>query len=300
LTNGRAKYFIAAILSTVIWGFFAIPLRNMKAYPSTQILCFRIFSSLAITWLIILLFRRKQLAEDLRVLRSGGPESRNAIRLILVASLLVTGNWYAFIYATNNVSIRSAAFAYMVCPLITAAGGFILLKEPLTKAKSAGLVLALVSIIILAKGALIDMAWSVIIAALYAFYLIIQRVLSNIDKFNMLGIQLIISAILILPVYFYSGYSVPAEPEFWMNILLIAVMFTIVPLYLSLYALTGIPSSTLGIIIYLNPIIAFAVAFIYFQEQANSLQILAYSLLLAAVVIFNQKLIAGILKKNQR
>jgi chloramphenicol-sensitive protein RarD len=65
-------------------------------------------------------------------------------------------------------------------------------------------------------------------------------------------------------------------------------------LFLSLYALIGIPSSTLGIIIYINPIIAFAVAIIHFNEQIDTHQLFAYGLLLFAVFLFNWNLIKDI------
>ncbi|HTM99561.1 MAG TPA: EamA family transporter, partial [Pedobacter sp.] len=88
--------------------------------------------------------------------------------------------------------------------------------------------------------------------------------------------------------------SFPTGAWFWGHIVLIAVLFTVIPLFLSLYALIGIPSSTLGIIIYLNPIIAFTVAVLYFDEKITVHQLLAYLLLLFAVFLFNWNLIKDI------
>ena len=131
------------------------------------------------------------------------------------------------------------------------------------------------------------MLWSVFIAASFAIYLIVQRVLVGIDKFNLLGVQLLIVGLLILPAYLYNPEPFPIESHFWTNITLIALLFTIIPLLLSSYSLIGLPSSTFGIIIYLNPIVAFAVAFFYFDEQITIHQLYAYSLLLVSVVLFN-------------
>jgi len=100
--------------------------------------------------------------------------------------------------------------------------------------------------------------------------------------------------VLMLPFYLYHHESFPVGIWFWSHIVIIAVVFTVVPLFLSLYALIGIPSSTLGIIIYLNPIIAFTVAVLYFDEQISVHQLLAYLLLLFAVFLFNWNLIKDI------
>jgi chloramphenicol-sensitive protein RarD len=299
--QSRLKYLLAAIISTGMWGFFSIPLRSLQAYPSEQILYYRIFTSLIITWLILLLFRRKSMKSDWVALQQQSPDKRKKILFLTVlAGILVTGNWYTFIYAVNHVSLTSAAFAYMVCPLLTAMGGFIILREELTRFKFIAMVIAVISILFLAQGSPGDVWWSVFIASLYAFYLIIQRVVVQIDKFTMLGIQLILSCLLMLPLFIYDFKGLPADPAFWVTILEISVFFTIIPLFLSLYALMGLPSSTMGILIYTNPIVAFAVAFFYFHEPINTQQLIAYLLLVIAVLVFNWKLLVSLLTPSKK
>lgn len=290
------RYFLAGFLSFAIWGMFSIPLRNLKAYPSQEILYYRIFVSLVCIWLAILLFRRKELRCDVDFLASSTASERIRIGLqILVSTLLLTGNWYTYIYAVNHVSLQSGAFAYMVCPLITAFGGFILLNEQLSRLKLISLGIALLSVILLGTGSLIEVLWSVVIATLYALYLIMQRKMQHLDKLNLLAFQIVLAAILILPFYLSKHNAVPIEPWFWGNIIIVAVVFTIVPLFLSLYALIGIPSSSLGIIIYINPIIAFAVAILYFGEHLDSGKMIAYAFLAVSVIVFNWGMLKDIL-----
>lgn len=247
----------------------------------------------------MLLFRGSTIKKDISYIRSLSVKKKEQLLLLtLVAGVLITGNWFSFIYAVNNVSLRSAAFAYMVCPLITASGGFLILKEHLTKVKLLAIFIAMISILILAKGSFIDVVWSVFIAALYAFYLIIQRVIQHIDKFNMLAMQLLISLFLMLPLYIYHFKGFPTDIDFWLNIFLISVVFTIIPLFLSMYALIGISSSTLGIIIYINPVVSFAVAFIYFNEDVNILQLIAYALVVIAIIVFNSAVIGDLIKQS--
>jgi len=296
LAPSKSKYLFSGVLSAVIWGFFVIPLRNLKAYPSEQILYYRIFTSLLVIWLAIFLFRRKELAKDVRFFRqSGTRDKRIILQQVIGATILLVLNWYTFIYAINNVSIKSGAFAYMVCPLITAFGGFVILKEHLYRIQIVALILATVSILMLATGSLVEVAWSVGIAALYAFYLIIQRKMQSLDKLNVLAVQITIAVILMFPFFLYQHTAAPTETTFWLNIILIAVLFTVVPLFLSLFALVGIPSSTLGIIIYINPIIAFTVAILYFNEKIDPHQLMAYLLLLSAVFLFNWNMIKDML-----
>lgn len=299
MTKSKGKYFLSGIASFVIWGFFAIPLRNLKGFPATEILYYRIFISLILIWASIFLFRKSQLKKDIASVKSlSTKEKSKFIWLTIISTFLVTANWYTFIYAINNVSIKSGAFAYMVCPLITALSGYLFLKEDLSKLKLTALGVAFASIFLLATGSFVETIWSIGIAALYAFYLVIQRVINHVDKFNFLGVQLILSVIIMLPMYLSNWHPAPNVPTFWIITFVISVLFTIVPLFLSLYALLGIPSSTLGIMMYLNPIIAFAIAFLYFNEKIEIHQVFAYSLLLFAVALFNWGTIKGLLFKR--
>lgn len=213
---------------------------------------------------------------------------------ILASTVFLTLNWYSFIFAVNNVSLTSAAFAYMVCPLLTAFGGFMILKEHLSRLKLISLLVALVSIIFLATGSLLEVMWSVVIAVFYAGYLLLQRKMQGLDKLNVLALQIAVAVLIMLPFFFYQHQGLPQSGWFWFHIVIIAVVFTIIPLFLSLYALIGIPSSTLGIMIYINPIIAFAVAVLYYDQLITLHQVYAYLLLLFSVFLFNWETIIDI------
>jgi chloramphenicol-sensitive protein RarD len=295
--NSRAKYFLAGASSSVIWGFFSLSLRSIKDYPSLNILIFRVFTALLLTSAIILIFRKATFKNDLNFIQSLSKNNRRQLLLrIFYSSVLVTLNWFAFIYVINHVSVQAGAFAYMVCPIVTAVFAFIFLKEELSKIKWLSIALCLVSIVMLGMGFITEVIYSVIIAALYAGYLIIQKRIEGVDKLNVLLIQLIISCVFIVPFTFSDNLVVPNDFHFWTHIVIISLVFTIIPLFLSLYALKGLPSSTMGVLIYLNPIIAFIVAFLYFDEAINLQKVIAYGILLLSVVLFNKNYFFGVFK----
>ncbi|AZI25283.1 permease [Pedobacter sp. G11] len=299
MASSKSKYFLAGIIPYIIWGTMSIPLRNIKGFPPQEILYYRIFVSIVVVWGIILLFRRSALNKDIEFFKALTPSKKvKLLALTILSAILITGNWFTYIYAVNSVSLKAAAFAYMVCPLLTALCGFIILKEQLTKAKVAALVVAFVSIVLLATGSLQEVLWAILIAAFYAVYVIVLKVIKDIDKFNFLGIQLILSGLMMLPTYLSNSNVFPTDSFFWIHIFLIAIVFTIIPLFLNAYALLGMPSSALGILIYLNPIVAFTVAFFYFKEEIDVHQLFAYLLLLLSIVIFNAQLLQRIVYKK--
>lgn len=278
----------------------SIPLRDLKIFPPQEILYYRVFVSVLMVWCTIILFRRAALKKDISFIKSiNRAQKIKLLSLTILSSILITGNWFTYIYAVNSISLKSAAFAYMVCPLLTALCGFVILKEKLTKLKIIALIIAFISIILLATGSLKEVAWAVIIASFYALYVIVLKVIKDVDKFNFLGIQLILSGLMMLPMYVVSSNPFPTQTFFWSHIFLIAIVFTIIPLFLNSYALLGMPSSALGILIYLNPIVAFTVAFFYFKEKIDLHQIFAYLLLLLSIFIFNAQLLKSVVYKKQ-
>lgn len=291
----KSKSFFAALTANITWGFVSIPFRAIKEYPADQILFFRIVVSLVICGLYILCFKKEALKKDINTLMISGNYKPHII--LLLSGILITLNWYTFIYVVNEVNLSTAAFAYMICPLITAAAGFILLKEQVTYLKLIAILVATSSIIMLATGSLSNVIWAIITATFYAFYLITQRVLQLFDKVVIIGFNMIVALVLISPLYLIHNYSFPLDLSFWINIFIIATLFTLIPLLLSLYALKNLPSSTVGIIIYINPVVAFGVAFLYFHENITFTEVLAYVLLVIAVIIFNWSLIRRLSSK---
>jgi len=290
--QGRLKYLAAAASAAVLWGFMAIPLRNLAQWSASDILYYRILISSVCIWVFIGIFRRRQLRADTEHYVSlPVRQKKRIVRIVAVSTLLILGNWFSFIYVVNNISIQAAAFAYLVCPLLTTVAAFFILREPLSAIQKTSLAIALVSVVLLATGSFVEVSWSVGVASLYALYLIGQRLTGPFDKLNVLAVQLVLASLIILPFMLWQHRPIPTEAAFWSNMTVISVIFTIIPLYWSLYALSGISSSTVGILIYVNPIVAFVVAYCLFEEKITGHQLVAYGILLFAIILFNWRLL---------
>lgn len=288
---------IAALSANIVWGFTSIPIRALRNYSSEQILFSRIIISLTFCWLFVLFFKKSVFKQNIRAINEGG---KKLIILLTLSGIFITLNWYAFIYVVNHVNLNTAAFAYMVCPIITAIAGFLILKEEITRLKFIGIGLAIISIITLATGSFTDVLWSVVTASFYTFYIITQRVLNHLDKVIVLGLNLVIALVITLPFLYGQIFQFPIDFVFWGLMVSISIFFTLIPLFLSLYSLETINSSTVGILIYINPVVAFSLAFLYFHESINQHQILAYALIVIAVIIFNWKIVNSFFYKNRR
>lgn len=287
-----SKHYLAAIASFIIWGFISFGLKPLQQYPSTDILFYRIFFCVALMLIINLLVSRKKLGEALNVYK-GIPvkQKRKLLFATGLSGLLLAANWFFFIYVMNHVSVKTASFAYLVCPILTTVLAYFILKEKLTAIQWGAVGLSVVGCILLSLNDFLDIFYSLIVALTYALYLVIQKKITIMDRFLLLNIQLVIACLVLLPFFPSLSGQVPQEISFYGYILIMAVVFTIIPLFLNLYALKEVKSSTVGILLYINPIIGFLLAAFYYGEDISALQILAYSLILVSIIVFNSRVL---------
>ena len=282
------KYYIAAITCFVIWGFFSLVLKPIHDYASLDILFYRVFSCSILMLIIAFTFKRKKIKEAVETFKAlPKSEKRKSIILNIGGSLFIMTNWFTFIYVMNHVSVKATSLAYLVCPILTTLLAYFILHEKLSKTQWIAVGLSISGCILLSYANITDMLFSIVIGLSYACYLVSQRVNKGFDKFLVLTFHITLIALFLVP--FFPAYSgpVPTEFKFYFCIETIAILFTIFPLFLNLYALSGINSSTVGMLLNINPMIAFLLAMFLYKEQFGLIQIIAYGIVFLAVLVFN-------------
>lgn len=289
----NSKYYLAVILAFVIYGLFSLPLKAIDEFPTLEILLSRLLISSALISLVCLIFRRKIALESIRIYRgSAKKEKRNLWLVNLVSAVMLAINWYLFIYVMNNISVNATALAYMLCPIITTILAFIFLKDRLSGIQWIAIGLSVFSCILLAVGNFIDVFYSFLIGLSYAVYLVLQKNNQKLDRFFTLTFQIVCGTLLLLPLFFYPENGPGKTPFFYGIIFIIAGLFTILPMYLNVFSLNKLNSSTAGVFIYMNPIISFMLALFYFKEAMDTGKTIAYSIVFLSVILFNAKIIA--------
>ena len=280
------KHFLAACTAVFMWGFVSLPLKQLAEYNPFDILFYRLQLSVGFMLLVTFLFRRKAFYADVVQIRLlGRAAQRGFIWVMLVSTLLITLNWYLFIYTISYVNVRAGALAYLICPILTALAGRFIFGEPFSRWRWIGVGLALGAILVFIKGSASEVIVALVIAATYAYYLVLQKRISSFDKFNILLVQFLCSWVVLLPLH--AGREAPLTIVFWANVSIVAIFFTILPMFLTNYALQKIGSATMGMLIYVSPILSFLLAVYYFDEKVLPHQWGAYLVLAVALVVFN-------------
>lgn len=284
----KNKYYLAVLTAFSLWGFFSLVLKPISYVPSFDILFFRLIFSAILLILFIGLFRRKILIKDVKTYKNLSVAQRNqTLKLTFSGAVFLGVNWFLFIYVVNHVNVQSASFAYLICPLTTVFLAKMIFKDHTSKIQNIALLLSLLGCGLYFVSQNSSFVLAFVVAVTYSLYIISQKNNQVFDRLNTLALQFLFVSLLVLPYYLFRGVHVPQEFSFYLDVSIIASMFTILPLYLNLYALKGIKTSTLGVLIYLNPLLTFLVAIFYFKESINMFQIASYLVILLSVILFN-------------
>lgn len=289
MTNlNNLKYYLAAILAFSIWGTFSLVLKPLQAYSSLDILFYRVFSCAILMSMISILFRQKIIRKNFEFFKSlPKKRQKEIIGLNIGASIFLTVNWFSFIYVMNHINVRATSVAYLICPVLTTVLAYVFLRDKLKSFQWFAVFLSCAGCVLLSYTSMINMFYSGIIGLSYACYLISQNKNTGFDKFLMLNFHILLSAIFLLPFYPYYSGPVPTQIDFYFYIEIIAIVYTIIALFLNLYALSRISSSKVGMILNVNPIIAFILSVMVYHEPLGVIPVISYSIILIAVIIFN-------------
>lgn len=287
------KHLLAALLAFIIWGFFSLPLKPLEEYDSMVILLFRVLLSLS--FLGVYLLAKPQHVREVWAewkVMDVAHKKRQSFYLVLTGVLLAL-NWLSFIYTMNHISVRATSMAYLVCPILTAFLAVFILKEHLRINQWVSLFISILACILLVFDNPVDVLAALFVGLTYAQYLVLRKKVFIKRGTVLLFIQLIVAlpAVLLYLSFLDAPFVWPTEPQFYILLLVIAVLFTLIPLLLNIYALQGAPSSIVGMLLNINPMIAFLLSVFYWHEHIDLFQIIAYSLIFAAVLLFNQHII---------
>ena len=88
------KYYIAALSAFILWGFFSLALKPIKHFSPLDILFYRVFSAAFLITIINVLFRKKQIKQNVELFKSlSVSEKRSTLGLTFLGGALLTFNW---------------------------------------------------------------------------------------------------------------------------------------------------------------------------------------------------------------
>jgi len=266
-----------------IWGLSPIYFKALCQVPAFEILMHRmVWSFLFLLPLVLFLGRWREFKTVIT--------TRRTLLILLGTTVLVSSNWFIYIWAVNADRILQTSLGYYITPLVNVLLGMIFLKERLRPAQTLAVILAAIGVLYLTVeiGSLPWIALS--LALTFGFYALIRKI-APVTPLVGLAIE---TLLLSLPAV---GYLIHLEADgagaFLRNslktdmLLIAAALVTALPLLLFTTGCRRIHLSTAGILQYTSPTCAFFLAVVIYAEPFRAAQILTFALIWTAVIIYS-------------
>ncbi|MGJ3264944.1 MAG: EamA family transporter RarD [Salinarimonas sp.] len=276
-----------AVSAYVLWGFLPLYMKALAHVPAIEIVAHRVLWSLPVAGAILLATGR---TSDLgRALASP-----RTLAMAAVTAAFISMNWGIYVWSIGAGYALDAALGYYINPLFSVFLGAVLLKERLSPTQIAAIVLAAaaVAVLTLQSG---RVPWAALALTVswggYAFFKKWLPIGPN-QGFLLEVLILAPIALGVLALISWRGeghFFAGSIADGWL--LVGTGLVTAVPLVLYAYGAKGLRLSTIGILQYIAPTMIFLVAVFVFGEAFGRAELVAFSMIWAALVIYTVSLL---------
>ncbi len=268
------------------WGCLPAYWKQMQAALPFEILCHRIVWSCV--FLAAILFFQKRNKEVVQILRSPA-----AVKGLVLSSTLIALNWFVYIWAVNSGRVVETSLGYYICPMINVLMGYLFFNETFTRLQCISLGFAMAGVIysLLAYGAL--PIFGLTLAITFAFYGYCRK---RIQVAPMPGL-FIETLILMVPALVYIVFLIVTGNSLFLKDIVLsfwmigAGVVTSLPLLWFAAAARRLNLSTIGILQYLAPSIAFVLGVFVYKEAFSIHNLITFACIWIGVILYTLEFI---------
>lgn len=272
-----------AIAAFTTWGVLPLYWKALDEIPAGEILAHRILWSFVLVACIMGACGR--LTELKKIFRD-----KKAFISVAIGSVLISSNWFIYIWAVNNNHVVETSLGYYINPLISVLLGVLVLKERLSSRQIVSLILAAVGVIIstVHYG---KIPWTALLLALsFGLYGLVKKT-AKLDSLAALALETMfvvpVSLVYLLINYSTGSGSYESTSLTLMLLLVFSGVATSLPLYWFAQGARLVPLSTIGFIQYLAPSISLILGVFIFEEPFTTVDTISFGFIWTALLIYS-------------
>ena len=272
-----------AIAAYALWGLFPLYFNALQQIAPFEILLHRIVWALA--FLIMILLVRRQWSW-----LTGLHRAPRVLASFAASALLLSFNWYIYIWAVKQGRVIDASLGYFINPLVSVLLGCLLLQEKLRPGQWSAVALAAFGVAWLTWHAGQPPWIGLMLAASFGGYGLLRKIavfgaLEGLALETMILFPLALASLAFLAWQEQSAFlTVPATLRWY---LVAAGPITAIPLLLFAASARRIPLSLLGILQYIGPTLQFIIGIWIFQEPFSNVRLVGFVLIWLALAVYS-------------
>jgi chloramphenicol-sensitive protein RarD len=272
-----------ATLAFFCWGLFPLYFHALDEVPPQEILAHRMLWSLL--FLVIVLSVRQQWKWLPKVLRQP-----RILDSFVASALLLTANWFIYIWSVNNGHVIDASLGYFINPLINVLLGLVVLKEKLRRGQWIAMAVAASGVGWLTWQAG-ELPWiALILGITFGGYGLLRKTaalaaLEGLSLETMILFPLALVYVLWLSWHGQNTFLNTAHDSTrWL--LAAAGPITAIPLLLFAAGARKIPMAVLGLIQYLSPTMQALLGVWVFHEAFPTARLAGFLVIWTALILY--------------
>ena len=299
--------YACALGAFVCWGLFPVYWRWLGHVPSVELVCHRIVWSFFFLLGFAILSKKNRVTASPAAMAAIGtktgtstdeaqPDSgvsrTNGFKVAFIyaaAALLISVNWFVFIWAVNHGRVLEASLGYYINPLLSVLLGVAVLGERLKRLQGLAIAVAAGGVAVMAYAGG-GMPWlSLALAGSFAVYGLVKKAA---PLPSMLGL-LIETSVLLVPALAYvlmresTGQgAIGSGTVTTIALLMLGGCITVLPLALFATAAPLVPLSTMGVLQYIGPTLQFTVGVLLFGEPFGTGRMIGFLLVWIGSIAF--------------
>jgi len=267
----------------ILWGIFPLYFHAIREVPPLEILGHRMLWSLL--FLAIVLTVRQQWKWLPQVVRQP-----RVLGAFVASALLLSSNWFVYIWSVNNGHVLDASLGYFINPLINVMLGMLVLKETLRRGQWLAIGLAACGVAWLTWSAG-ELPWIALILGIsFACYGLLRKTaalaaLEGLSLETMLLFPLALGYVVWLTVHGQNTFvNTDIGATRWL--LAAAGPITAIPLLLFAAGARKISMSALGLLQYLSPSLQALLGVWVFHEAFPQERLIGFAIIWTALALY--------------
>jgi chloramphenicol-sensitive protein RarD len=280
--KSQSSGFAAALAAFLGWGLLPVYWKALITVSPFEILCHRVVWSLVFIAAILTL--RKGWSETFAPLRS-----RRDLIILTGSSLMIGCNWLLYIWAVNNDHVLDTSLGYYINPLVNVLLGFVFLRERLRPLQLVAIGLAALGVInsVVAHG---QLPWiSLALAVSFGLYGLLRKVASVESLPGLFLETLVLGPFALAYILWLQAHGASALFHQGMRVDLLlmgAGVATAMPLIGFAYGARRLRLTTVGLLQYLAPSIAFLLGVFVYKEPFNISHLTTFALIWSGLAVY--------------
>ena len=257
--------------------------RILKDVPALELLSWRVLTGLPV--LLLLLMATRRLGEFTTILRN-----RKVLLTLLASALLLSVNWFTFVWAVITDNLVEASLGYYINPLVSIVLGMFFLGERLRGFQIVAVVIAAAGVVVMGLTIGHPPWIAIVLACSFGFYGLLRKKVAAAPAPGLAIEMMIVFPLMLLLLFIVhvdSGTTAASGPGWVTLLLVLGGPQSIVPLLFFTGAAKRLKLSTVGVMQYLAPTGQLLLAVLAFGEAFTTGALWAFILIWCAVILYS-------------